>query len=118
MRLPPHVEDPEQVVLVRDVVRAADLVRSHVGREELAMPGRLDFQHPLRVVSIVEGQDVKAEPVADRLSDPLDLQCEVIPTHFLETVPFQMVNEFLSQLAKPVVGGIFLCEVVPLPPTG
>src|SRR5208282_290208 len=30
LRLPPHVEDPEQVVLVGDVVGAANLVRRHI----------------------------------------------------------------------------------------
>ena len=60
----------------------------------------------------------KPEPVPDRLSDPLDLQCEVVPTRFLEPVPLQVVNELLSELAKPAVGGILLGEVDPLPPQG
>ncbi len=102
--------------LVRDVIGASDLVRSHKEREELAQHGRLDFQHPLGVIGIIEGQDVKAEPVPDCLSNPLDLRCEVITTQFPETVPFQIVNELLPPLAKPAVGGILLGEIDPLSP--
>ncbi len=116
LRLPPHVEDPEQVVLVWDVVGAADLVRRHVKREELAKHGRLDFQHPLGVIGIVKGQNIEAEPVPDRLSDPLDLRRQVVPTRFFEPVAFQVVNELLSQFPKPAVGGILLGEVDSLPP--
>ena len=106
-----------QSQLVRDIIRTANLVRRHIKREELAKPGRLDFQHPLGVICLVEGQDVKAEPVPDRLSDPLDLRCEVVPTHILESMAFQVVNELLSQLAKLAVCGILLCKVdlLPLP---
>jgi hypothetical protein len=95
----------------------ADFVRRQIKREELAQPSRLDLQHPLGVICLVEGQNVKAEPVPDRPSDPLDLQCEVLPSHILETVPFQVVNELLPDLGEPAVGCVFLGEVdlLPLP---
>jgi hypothetical protein len=54
LRLVAHIEQPEQVVLIWDVVGAPDLVRRHVEREELAQPGRLDLQHPLRLIHLVE----------------------------------------------------------------
>ncbi len=116
LRLPPHVEDPEQVVLVRDVIRAADLVRRHVEREELAKHGRLDFQHSLGVIGIVERQDVEPQPVTDGLGDPLDFQRQVIPSRFLEPVALQVEDKLLSQFSKSAVNSLLLGEVDPQTP--
>ena len=41
LRLSPHVEDPEKVELVRDIIRTANLVRRHI-RENLPSPALLD----------------------------------------------------------------------------
>ena len=77
-RLPPEVEDPEQVILLRGVFRAADLVARDVEGEELAQAGRLYFDHSFGIVGVVKRNDVEAQAVANVLRSPDDPFGEVV----------------------------------------
>src|SRR5436190_11012558 len=60
---PSEVEDPKQLVLLRNVFRAANLIRRNVERKELSKAGRLHFQHSFGIVSFVKGDDVETQPI-------------------------------------------------------
>lgn len=61
--LPPEVEDPEQLILLRNILGASNLVASDVEGEELAQAGALDLQHSFHVVGVVKRDDVEAQAV-------------------------------------------------------
>jgi hypothetical protein len=91
------VEHPNQVVLIGNVFRTADLVARDIEREELPETGRLDLQHSFGVVGIIERQDVEAKAAADLLSGPNDLVGEVIPTESFQTMAFHVEDELFAE---------------------
>ena len=110
-RLPTKVEHPEQLVLLRNVFRAADLVVRHVKGEELSQPGRLHFDHSFRIVGIVKRDDVKPKAIADVLRSPNNPLSEIITTSSLQTIPLQVEDELLAEFAETTIGSIKFCEV-------
>jgi hypothetical protein len=110
-RLPPVVEYPEQMKLIRNVFGTADFAPSDVERKELPEPGRLDLHHSLGIVGVVKGQDVEAETVADGPRSPHDPLGEIIPAGILKPIPFQVEDELLTQLGQMPIGGVTLGEV-------
>jgi hypothetical protein len=67
-RLPPEVEDPEQVLFLRDVFRASDFIARDVERKELAQAGRLDLQFSLGIIGVVKRDNVEAQAVTGQFN--------------------------------------------------
>jgi hypothetical protein len=64
---PTQVEDPKKMKLLKNAFQATDFVTRHLEWKELAEAGRLDLQHSLGIVGVVERHDVETQAVADLL---------------------------------------------------
>src|ERR1700728_106485 len=92
-------------------LRHADLIPRHVKREELSQRCCLHLDMPLRIVLVVERDDVESQAVAACRRNPFNSLGKIITSVLPEPRLFDLDHPLLAHLAELAVVGIPKREV-------